>query len=130
MRRPLAGLLSVFLAVAAPAVASAQTTPAPWRPADPTRPAWSPRPASTAEAHRFEMDRLRGVADANRDAARLQSLQARQALEILRARQSPPPPTPPVRLTIPPAQPLPPPADTRPTGDVSQIDAWLDRKPD
>lgn len=69
------------------------------------------------------MERLRGVADANRDLARSQSLQTGQALDALRARQAPVPPTPPVRATVPPDAAPAPPADTR------QIDAWLDRRP-
>lgn len=75
------------------------------------------------------MERLRGVADANRDLARSQSLQTRQALDALRARQAPVPPTPPVRATVPPDPTPAPPADTRRIGDTSQIDAWLDRSP-
>ena len=61
MRPVLASLVAALAAV--PAVAGAQTSATPWRPADPTRPAWSPRNLSTGDAHRLEMERLRGVAD-------------------------------------------------------------------
>ena len=127
MRPVLASLVAVLAAV--PAVAGAQTSASPWRPTDPTRPAWSPRNLSTGDAHRLEMERLRGVADVNRDLARSQSLQTRQSLDALRARQAPVPPTPPVRATVPPDPTPAPPADTRRIGDTSQIDAWLDRSP-
>lgn len=127
MRPVLASLLAVLAAV--PAAAGAQTSASPWRPADPTRPAWSPRNLSTADAHRLETERLRGVADASRDLARVQSLQARQALDALRSRQAPVPATPAVRATVPPDPTPAPPADTRRMGDTSQIDAWLDRRP-
>lgn len=128
MRAILAPLLALFSATA-PAEAAAQISTAPWRPTDPTRPAWSARDLSTGDAHRLEMERLRGVADANRDLARDQSLQARRSLDALRSRAAPAPAPPPVRATVTPAPTPPPPADIRRMGDVSQIDDWLDRRP-
>lgn len=128
MRRSIP-LLALTAALASPALsseASAQTSP--WRPADPARPAWSPRPASTADAHRLEMDRLRATADRNQAVARSNADTARRAAADLAARRAPEP-VPPVRTREAPPRPDPLPAPAR-TASASEIDAWLDRRPD
>ena len=81
------GAVLATASVQGPAHAQVQPGPA-WRPADPARPAWSPRPASTDAAHGQETARLRAQADRNQDTARANAEAARRSLDALAARRS------------------------------------------
>lgn len=112
----------MLFALPAPAIAQSWT---PWDGRDPS--------ATTADRHRWEMERLRARSDANEALARSQRLETRLTLMELQATRRPP---------------VTPPLDWRPLASpeaerarrqeaerrgqtmresVSEIDAWLDR---
>ncbi|MNT44406.1 hypothetical protein D3C72_1809320 [compost metagenome] len=121
-----------LLLVAVPMAATAQTWPG-W-PAPPP-PGYDPGSA-IADQHRIEMDRLRNQA-AERDAlAQQQRLQTQLTIQRLQAARQPTPPLPPLTAYAPRT-----PEQERQareaqaarreemTRDVTEIDAWLDRRP-
>lgn len=93
------------------------------------------RPATIGEVHRYEMDRLRGVADANAALARQQNLQTQLTLQQLQAARRPTPAQPeayrPLRSVEVEREAREGANDRRETvvSGVTQIDAWLDRAP-
>ena len=123
MRAPIA-LISLTLALSAlPASATAQS----WTPPDRHDPA-----VSTADQHRWEIERLRALSDANEALARRQRLETRLTLLELEAARAP--------AVVPPdGRPLASPEIERANREDAQrrgrtmregileIDAWLDR---
>lgn len=125
-------ILMILLLVAAPLTANAQTWPG-WP--GPPPPGYDPGSA-IADQHRIEMDRLRNQAAEREALAQQQRLQTRMTIQRLEAARQPalpsPPPTAYVRS----------PEEERRAREaqtarreemvrgVSEIDAWLDRRPD
>ena len=123
-------LMTVFLA-ALPLAATAQTWPG-W-PAPPP-PGYDPGSA-IADQHRYEMDRLRNQAAEREALAQQQRLQTQLTIQRLQAARQPTlPPSPPsayVRTPEQARQALDAQTARREemTRDVTEIDAWLDRRP-
>lgn len=81
------------------------------------------------DRHRYEMERLTAQADVRAATARRQQIETRQTLRALEAARQPP--TPYVERAAPPADPAVTGERHRRTREtVTQIDAWLDRRPD
>ncbi len=71
---------------------------------------------TTGDIHRYEMDRLRNQADRNQDLAQSQSAQTRATIQSLQSRRQPP-------LDLPEAR------SGAVVRSTTQIDTWLDRRP-
>lgn len=89
---------------------------------------------TTGDIHRYEMDRVRSQADASEALARSQALGARLTVQELQARRQPPLVTPETSrpLTLDQARRAREATEARTstmTRSTSQIDAWLDRRP-
>lgn len=124
-------LMSLLLA-AAPLAANAQTWPG-W-PAPPP-PGYDPGSA-IADQHRIEMDRLRNQAAEREALAQQQRLQTQLTIQRLEAARQPTPPLPPLTAYAPRT-----PEQERQareaqaarreemTRSVTEVDAWLDRRP-
>lgn len=118
--------LAVALALAlAGTVAQAQVAPYPLQ----ARPG-----LTTGDIHRYEMDRLRSQADQSQALARSQSLQTQMTIQQLQARRQPPlTASEPARpLTLEEARQAREATQARSaaaTRSMSQIDDWLDRRP-
>ncbi len=124
-------LLTVLLA-AAPLAANAQTWPG-WP--GPPPPGYDPGSA-IADQHRIEMDRLRNQAAEREALAQQQRLQTQLTIQQLQAARQPAPPMPPQTAYAP--RTLEQERQAREAQDarreemvrgVTEIDAWLDRRP-
>lgn len=124
--------LMTMLVAALPLAAKAQTWPG-WP--GPPPPGYD-RGSAIADQHRIEMDRLRNQA-AERDAlAQQQRLQTQLTIQRLQAARQPAPPLPPPTAYVPPTLEQERQAREAQTGrsdemirGVTEIDAWLERRP-
>jgi len=125
-------ILMFLLMAAAPLAANAQTWPG-WP--GPPPPGYDPGSA-IADQHRIEMDRLRGQAAEREAFARQQRLQTRLTIQQLEAARQPTPPLPPPTAYVrsPEEERRAREAQTARREEMvrgaTEIDAWLDRRPD
>ncbi|MFC5372414.1 hypothetical protein ACFPIF_07625 [Brevundimonas faecalis] len=129
--------LLAFLTATAllPAVLSAPAQAQAWR--NPSRPGSAARDpiSAIADQHRFEMERLRALADQREALARQQRLQTQLTLQRLEAARVPAPSPPPQTAYARPFDVAPVASAVGPTrldatqNGLAEIDAWLDRRP-
>ena len=126
-------ILTILLLAAAPLAANAQTWPG-WPGPPPA--GYSPG-AAIADQHRYEMDRLRNQAAESDALAQQQRLQTQLTIQQLQAARQPTPPQPPQTAYAPRTLEQERQAREAQTArreemvrGVTQIDAWLDRRPD
>lgn len=129
--------LLAFLTATAllPAVLPVPTQAQAWL--DPSRPGATAQDpiSSLADQHRFEMERLRALADQRETLARQQRLQTQLTLQRLEAARAPAPPPPPQTAYARPFDLAPVASAVGPTrldatqSGLAEIDAWLDRRP-
>ena len=124
-------ILMTVLMAAAPLAANAQTWPG-WP--GPPPPGYDPSSA-IADQHRIEMDRLRNQAAEREALARQQRLQTQLTIQQLQAARQPTPPLPPPTAYVrsPEEERRAREAQTARREEmvrgVTEIDAWLDRRP-
>ena len=125
-------ILITLMLAAAPLAANAQTWPG-W-PGPP--PAGYDPGSAIADQHRIEMDRLRNQAAEREALAQQQRLQTRMTLQRLEAARQPAVPSPPQTAYVPrtleqerPAREAQATRREEMTRGVTEIDAWLDRRP-
>ena len=125
-------ILATLMLAAAPLVANAQTWPG-W-PGPP--PAGYDPGSAIADQHRIEMDRLRNQAAEREALAQQQRLQTRMTLQRLEAARQPAVPSPPQTAYVPrtleqerQAREAQAARREEMTRGVTEIDAWLDRRP-
>lgn len=126
-------ILMTLMLTAAPFAANAQTWPG-WP--GPPPPGYSPGSA-IADQHRYEMDRLRNQAAEREALAQQQRLQTQLTIQQLQAARQPTPPLPPPSAYAPrtleqerQAREAQTARREEMTRGVTEIDAWLDRRPD
>lgn len=126
-------ILMTLMLAAAPLAAKAQTWPG-WP--GPPPPGYSPG-AAMADQHRYEMDRLRNQAAEREGLAQQQRLQTQLAIQQLQAARQPDLPSPPPTAFVPrtleqerQAREAQTARREEMTRGVTEIDAWLDRRPD
>lgn len=126
-------ILMTLMLTAAPFAANAQTWPG-WP--GPPPPGYSPGSA-IADQHRYEMDRLRNQAAEREALAQQQRLQTQLTIQQLQAARQPTLPSPPPTAYVPRTLEQERQAREAQTArreamvrGVTQIDAWLDRRPD
>jgi len=126
-------ILMTLMLAAAPLAAKAQTWPG-WP--GPPPPGYSPG-AAIADQHRYEMDRLRNQAAEREGLAQQQRLQTQLAIQQLQAARQPDLPSPPPTAFVPrtleqerQAREAQTARREEMTRGVTEIDAWLDRRPD
>lgn len=126
-------ILMTLMLAAAPVAANAQTWPG-WP--GPPPPGYDPGSA-IADQHRIEMDRLRNQAAEREALAQQQRLQTQLTIQQLEAARQPTPPLPPSTAYAP--RTLEQERQAREAQDrrrdqmvrgITEIDAWLDRRPD
>ena len=125
-------ILITLMLAAAPLAANAQTWPG-WP--GPPPPGYDPGSA-IADQHRIEMDRLRNQAAEREALAQQQRLQTRMTLQRLEAARQPAVPSPPQTAYVPrtleqerQAREAQAARREEMTRSVTEIDAWLDRRP-
>jgi hypothetical protein len=126
-------ILMTLMLAAAPLAAKAQTWPG-WP--GPPPPGYSPG-AAIADQHRYEMDRLRNQAAEREGLAQQQRLQTQLAIQQLQAARQPDLPSPPPTAFVPrtleqerQAREAQTARREEMTRGFTEIDAWLDRRPD
>lgn len=126
-------ILMTLMLAAAPLAAKAQTWPG-WP--GPPPPGYSPG-AAIADQHRNEMDRMRNQAAEREGLAQQQRLQTQLTIQQLQAARQPDLPSPPPTAFVPrtleqerQAREAQTARREEMTRGVTEIDAWLDRRPD